>query len=146
MLRLDIAVVGGKRHALGIGNGLLKLGRQLVETHGGRSPPLPDFTSQMGRPGGDFKPKYAAKCLIPERTAEKTPGGIENARSALRNSAVYWPTIEGLMGPRMPSNSPFSFSGTLNLSSDLTRSSTSALNCASVMPMPACADLMSRPV
>jgi hypothetical protein len=29
----------------------LKLGRQLVETHGGRSRPLPDFTSQMGRPG-----------------------------------------------------------------------------------------------
>jgi hypothetical protein len=35
VLRLDIAVIGGKRHALSIGDGLLKFGRQLVETHGG---------------------------------------------------------------------------------------------------------------
>src|SRR6266404_5042684 len=97
MLRLDIAVVGGERHALGIGNRLLKLGRQLVETHGGRSRPLPDFTSQMGRPGGDFKPKYAAKCLIPERTAEKTraasrtPGGrFTTPRFTGRRSKASW--------------------------------------------------------
>jgi hypothetical protein len=34
VLRLDVAVVGGKRHALGIGDGLLELGGQLVESHG----------------------------------------------------------------------------------------------------------------
>jgi len=36
------------------------------------------------------------------------------------------PTIAGFIPPSAPSNSPFSRAGTLNLSSDLTRSSTSA--------------------
>jgi hypothetical protein len=37
---------------------------------------------------GRFQAKFAAKCLIFERTAEKIPGGIETARSAPRNPAV----------------------------------------------------------
>ena len=34
VLRLDEAVVVAERHALGVGERLLELGRQLVETHG----------------------------------------------------------------------------------------------------------------
>src|SRR5439155_9218184 len=195
MLRLDEAGVVAEREALGVGERLLKFGRQFVEAHGN---PLSTFTvwvfavrfqhrrrsfERKQRSRRVARPESANTCLrVPGatvsvdppppdgRTTSDGPCGLRArscALTAAREISVrpvaspflagdtrpgkkpcrcYCPTICERIGPRIPSSSPFSFSGTLNLSSDFTRSSTSVLNCASVMFMPLCAVRMSRPV
>src|ERR1044072_6051115 len=58
----------------------------------------------------------------------------------------YFPTICGFSGPSIPRSSLFSASGTLNLFRAATRSSTSALKSASLIPIPLCAVAMSLPL
>ena len=63
-----------------------------------------------------------------------------------RSAGLHPSTMAPFIGPNMPSSSPFSFSGTLNLSRAATRSSTSALKSPSFTPMPSWAAFMSLPV
>jgi len=58
----------------------------------------------------------------------------------------YRPTMSAFNGEIAPITSPFSFSGTWNLSSVATRSLADASQSASVIPKPVCAVLMSCPV
>ena len=63
-----------------------------------------------------------------------------------RAKSIYLPTMSPLRPEIAPRTSPFSFSGTLNLSSVATRCFTVALQSSSVMPRPVWAVFMSRPV
>ena len=53
VLRLDEAVVVRERLALGVGQGLLELGGQLVDSHGGFEGSF--ACMKMTPPGADFK-------------------------------------------------------------------------------------------
>src|SRR5262245_5107783 len=82
-------------------------------------------------------------------TAPFAPSGGAGLKAAGRDRPVApdsLSTMSPLNPPNAPSNSFFSFSGTLNLFRVLTRSSTSALNSPAVVPIFLWALFISRPV
>ena len=71
---------------------------------------------------------------------------IELKQQDYRMDAIGFSTMSPFIGPSAPSNSFFSRSPTLNLFKAATKSPTSASNSSPLMPIPAWALFMSRPV
>jgi hypothetical protein len=98
-----------------------------------------------------FEEKPSAGCYIEPlgRRVGCTSRLRNNAAGLCRPAAFVGSygtsTISFFIGPKTASNSPFSCSGTLNVSSAWTRSSTSALNAAVVIFMPLCVVFISLP-
>ena len=121
-------------------------------------PPIPIVTRgrsvrfarvQTGEPE-----RIVDRCVVLVSLSVKEFGTYEGRRRDLggrrgRDRAgrlPYWLTMSGFMPPSAPSRSFFSWAPTLNLSRLFTRSSTSALNSASVIFMPLCASFIEAPV
>lgn len=90
-------------------------------------------------------PRHSAKAQSYE-IAPKSAGPPVGGPAPYGFTPGYRVTISRFMGPRTAKSSFFSLTGTSNLSRLFTRSSTSALNCPSVIFMPAWTVFISRPV
>lgn len=82
----------------------------------------------------------------PRRTPVPASGWPNDRQAPMVYGLDYRPTMSARMAASGASSSPFSCSGTANLSSAFTRSSTSASKSASVSFMPVCVVRMSLPL